>query len=160
MCYDPYNEIQKHTKNYKMQSRIYVVCIALCTSLIVSYAEAQTTYDLTEHMKYLAAREMVLSQNIANIDTPDYKPKDLIPNNKQQHGLKMSLTNPAHMQIDTYNSYSMIQGEILEIKPNGNAVTPEHELMKKNENAIKFNEISNLYNKSRQMLKVAINGSK
>jgi flagellar basal-body rod protein FlgB len=141
-----------------MQKIITIIYAILYMFSATSFANAQTIHSLTEHMKYLSAREMILSQNLANVDTPDYKPKDLATNSHKYHSLKMLVTEPGHMQTSTPANYDLIQGEILEIKPNGNAITPEHELMKKNENSIKFNEISNIYNKSRQMMKTAING--
>jgi flagellar basal-body rod protein FlgB len=48
--------------------------------------------------------------------------------------------------------------KILEIKPDGNAVTLENELLKKNQNSVKLNQISNMYSKSKNIMKYAITG--
>ncbi len=121
-------------------------------------ASAQTMHDLNDHLKYLAAREMILSKNLANIDTPGYKPKDLQKPAILRNNITMKITQPGHIQTDQDLEYDIVQGDIVEIKPNGNAVTAEHELGKKNENGMKFVETSNIISAVKNMTKTAIKG--
>lgn len=130
----------------------------LAANVWCSTAFAQTISDLHEDLKYLAAREMVLSQNLANIDTPDYKPKDLKRNN-QNKSLKMHVTHPGHMQASKGLEYDVIPGSIVEKKPNGNAVTAENELAKKSENGLEFSKTSNIINAIKSMTRVAVKGT-
>ncbi len=117
--------------------------------------------ELTEHLRYLTERDKILSLNIANADTPKYKPKDLSGYDKDPtENIKFSTTNPMHMSLDGDSNYQVVEAEILEQKPNGNAVTLEHEMHKKSENAAKLQEMANLYSKTRGMMKTAIMGHK
>lgn len=130
-----------------------------CIILISSSSFAQTVSDLNDELKYMAAREMVLSKNIANVDTPNYKPKDIKKKTDPSKTIGLKVTHRGHMQIDQNLDYELIQGEILEIKPNGNAVTAENELAKKNENSIKFNTTSSIIKAVNGMTKTAVRGS-
>ncbi len=127
-------------------------------NFILHNASAQTMHDLNDHLKYLAAREMILSKNLANIDTPGYKPKDLKKPGNPRESIAMTITQPGHIQTDQILEYDVVQGDIVEIKPNGNAVTAEHELGKKNDNSIKFSETSNIISAVKNMTKTAIKG--
>jgi flagellar basal-body rod protein FlgB len=135
------------------------VLLSVISLLIISQeATAQTTKDLNDHLKYLAAREMIISQNLANIDTPGYKPKDLKKPGTPRESIAMTITQPGHIQMDQVMDYDIVAGDFVEIKPNGNAVTAEHELAKKNENSIKFSETSNIISAVKNMTKTAIKG--
>ncbi len=116
-------------------------------------ANAIDLTTLSSELDYLSARDMILSQNVANADTPKYLPKDLRKPVDLGNNLELSVTNPGHLQINKIPNYNVYDSEILEMKPNGNAVTLEHELYKKSENALHFNETSQIYSKARGMLK-------
>jgi len=132
--------------------------ILLITIPLISYG--QTIADLNDELKYMAAREMILSKNLANIDTPQYKPQDIIKKGNIREGIGLAVTHKGHMQIDEQLGYHIVQGDIIEIKPNGNGVTAENELAKKNENAMSFSKTSNVINTVRGMTKTAISGGK
>lgn len=117
--------------------------------------------DYYDQMDYLTKRDMTLSQNIANSDTPGYKPKELKKRAKDSNSIGLNSTNSMHFSLDgAEGGYEMADADILEIKPNGNAVTLENELFKKSENSMRLQEATNMYNKSRSMLKTAIVGNK
>jgi flagellar basal-body rod protein FlgB len=127
--------------------------------LIESSTYSHTIDDFNDELKYMAEREVVLSNNLANIDTPGYKPKD-IKKTRPYESIGLKVTHRGHMTIDRGLNYDLVDGDIIEIKPNGNAVTAEHELAKKNENAINFNKTSNVINSVRAMTKTAVSGGK
>lgn len=127
--------------------------------LIESFTYSQTISDLNDELKYMAARELILSKNLANIDTPGYKPQD-IKKTRPYESIGLKVTHRGHMTINQGLNYDLVDGDIIEIKPNGNAVTAEHELAKKNENSINFNKTSNVINSVRGMTKTAISGGK
>ncbi len=122
------------------------------------FAFAGSVGELKEHLDFLSAREMVLSQNLANLDSPNYKPKDLQKRNSIS-GISVHRTHPGHISFDDGDKYNLILGEISEIKPNGNAVTAEKELAKKNDNAIDFSQTSSTLASVNRMLKLATKGN-
>lgn len=142
-----------------MKNRIFSI-IFISSLLAVSTAVAKDNLnDLTAYMKYLTERDTVIAQNIANADTPGFKPKDLSDYTQNSSpGMKLSTTNSKHLSFEGESDFHIRDSEILELKPNGNAVTIEHELQKKSENAVKLQEIANIYSKSKGMLKTAITG--
>lgn len=135
-----------------------------CLVLFISYPNlifAKDTFrELSDHMQFLAERDKVLAGNIANVDTPDYKPQDIKKNDDFLSNIEMKTTDPMHIQSTPNTTYQPFKSEILELKPNGNAVTVEHEMMKKSINATELHKIANLYQKARNMLKTSITGIK
>lgn len=130
----------------------------LTTVPLISYG--QTIAELNDELKYMSAREMILSKNLANIDTPNYKPQDIIKKSNIRESMSLAVTHRGHMQIDQNLDYDLVQGDIIEMKPNGNGVTAENELAKKNENAIRFSKTSNVINTVVGLTKTAIAGGK
>ncbi len=136
----------------------YLLAILL---LIPFYSQASELDSFYDQMKFLAQRDRVISENIANADTPKYQPKEIRKKNSGGSDLSVTITNSGHMDIEgSSTNYEFSKAEILEIKPNGNAVTLENELMKKSENSLRLMEATNLYNKSRMMVRTAIVGNK
>ncbi len=129
--------------------------------LIPFYPQASELDSFYDQMKFLSQRDRIISENIANADTPKYQPKEIRKKNSGGADLSVAITNSGHMDIEgSVTNYELSKAEILEIKPNGNAVTLENELMKKSENSLRLMEATNLYNKSRMMVRTAIVGNK
>jgi flagellar basal-body rod protein FlgB len=119
---------------------------------------------MTERMSWLAAREKVLSQNIANSDTPGYQPKDVVPLDFEDHLQKLAAveperTNPAHM-VGTIPAKDPVdskkQKKPYETAPAGNSVVLEEQMMKMSQTEADYNEMINLYKKHMDLLKTAI----
>ena len=123
---------------------------------IESFAFGQTVNDLNDELKYMTAREMVLSKNLANIDTPGYRPKDIRKQRNSKASIGLKVTHNGHIGLDQNLDFDLVEGEIIEIKPNGNAVTAENELAKKSENSIKFSKTANLINSIVGMTKTSL----
>ncbi len=137
---------------------VMVAVILVSMPTIDAYAK-DVFEDFYAHLRYLSERDKVLSQNIANSDTPKYLPKELKKNRKGDT-LPIKRTNSFHMDLDESSAeFSLTDGDLLELKRNGNGVNLEHELYKKGENAMKVNEAINVYNKSKSMLNTAIMGA-
>ena len=132
--------------------------ILLGCLLLAEEVFAGSSKELKDHLDYLAAREMVLSQNLANLDTPNYKPRDL-QKNSSGGAFSLANTHPGHIGLEEGDKYQIVPGEIAEIKPNGNAVTAEKELAKKNENAMNFSQTSNSLASFNKMLRLATKGN-
>lgn len=137
-----------------------VVGVFLFMPLIASANDS--TFDIyKENMDFLTKNDAILTQNIANADTPKFIPKKL--ENKKaafSYDIKLDTTNPMHIHAEENKSnYKISNAEIIEIKPDGNAVSIENELLKKNQNSIKLHQVSNMYNKAKNMMRYAITGS-
>jgi len=136
------------------------------------------TQDLTimsamlQKMDWLEERQKVIAQNIANADTPGYRPMDVKePDFKSM--LKssttmqaatpkpmMAATDAKHIQTETATQLQQAdvpppsrQKNPYEIAPAGNAVVLEEQLIKMNANYSEHAFISNLYQKNMNMLK-------
>jgi flagellar basal-body rod protein FlgB len=121
-------------------------------------------HRLTERMNWLGAREKVIAQNIANSDTPQYQPKDVVPLDFDDHLKKLAAveperTNPKHMvgtipPADPVDSKK--QKKTYETAPAGNSVVIEEQMMKLSQTQADHSQMINLYRKHVDMLKAAI----
>jgi len=122
-----------------------------------------------KRMAYLSERHAVLSKNIANADTPGYKPMDLKPVDfrsmvASESSLKTNLetTNPGHIKgLSGNNRFSsQKQGTTFEVKPSGNQVVVEEQMMKIAENNIDYQTATGIYKKMTEIMRVAIGGGR
>ena len=122
---------------------------------------------LTRRLQWLGQRQQVLAQNIANSDTPGFKPRDVEPLDFQRlaeseaRRLVASATNPRHISRRR-GSLEIRAGEqkgAFETAPGGNAVVVEEQLMKVAETVMSYQLITNLYRKHVNMIKTALGRS-
>lgn len=124
-------------------------------------ASASELDDFYEQLQFLTERDRVISKNIANSDTPNYKPKDLKRKSKNEIGVSLKRTNPMHFDVEeNAGKFELMDAEIEEIKPNGNSVNLDRELFNKGNNALDLQQSTNLYNKTKNLMKYAIEGAK
>jgi flagellar basal-body rod protein FlgB len=137
---------------------------------------------LRKRMDWLAERQTVLAQNMANADTPHYAAKDLVaPDFKRlletlgvgsdgvgkgrtlvarstgapTGPLQLAATNAAHIQPQTAQARPVAQtarGEDEHV-PNGNDVNVEEQISKVTETQMDYQMSANLYRKHLAMLK-------
>ena len=120
-------------------------------------------------MDYLNQRQKILSQNIANADTPGYRPSDLkdvdfglmMGKLNQENKLSPVSTNTMHLPSvsATLDSRPRDQKSSYEISPTGNGVVLEEQMMKEKQTAMDYNLMTSLYQKSKSMMKIAIGAS-
>jgi flagellar basal-body rod protein FlgB len=119
---------------------------------------------LRERMTWLNQRQDVLSQNVANADTPAYVARDLRALDfdkamqSESSGGRMMTTNTRHIaiapqQVSKFEDYETPDQES---NPNGNAVSLEQEMIKVSETQAEFQAAANLYAKTMTMMKTAI----
>ncbi|HWM60602.1 MAG TPA: flagellar basal body rod protein FlgB [Rhizomicrobium sp.] len=119
---------------------------------------------LRERMTWLNQRQDVLSQNVANADTPGYVARDLKPLDFEQalsqanSGAAMMTTNARHITLSPSRSGKFEDHETpdQESNPNGNAVSLEMEMIKVSETQAQFAAAANLYAKAMTLMKTAI----
>jgi flagellar basal-body rod protein FlgB len=117
-------------------------------------------------MDYLNQRERIISQNVANADTPDYRPQDLKPVDfgtvlKSITGSKnvaLEATNPMHVgfQGKIAEPKSGKQKMVYEVAPDGNSVIMEEQMINANQIVMDYNLMSTLYQKNVGMIKTAL----
>ncbi len=122
---------------------------------------------LKTKMRWHQVRQGVLAQNIANADTPGFRPSDLGAMNTQQSIRAPSLasvaavrTHRAHLQGSPMgiqgNSFKTENTKCWEMTPAGNAVVLEEQMIKLSSNQFDFQMASTLYSRSLGLLKTAI----
>jgi len=119
---------------------------------------------LATRMAWLGRRQQVLAQNIANADTPNYKPMDLKPLDfgrlaeNASRRVEVRLTDAAHLTgtRPTQMFDAERQDPIAEMTPSGNAVILEEQLMKVGENAMTYRLMTNLYRKHVSMIRTVL----
>jgi flagellar basal-body rod protein FlgB len=114
---------------------------------------------------WLSQRQQVLARNIANADTPGYRPRDLEPFGfgdmvRSQAGhLDMEMTSPVHLggQRRPEHAFSERQNRRpFETAPAGNAVILEEQMAKVNETSVAHKLTTELYRKHLGMIRMAL----
>ena len=117
---------------------------------------------LRERMEWHQERQRVLAENVANADTSNYQAKDLAPPDFEREVARTSVplttTEPGHISggggegtqfaIDKQSRYA--------VRPRGNSVTHEDEMMKVASNQMDFEAVADLYTRSLSLIKLAI----
>lgn len=128
---------------------------------------------LRERMRFLQTRQKLLAENVANADTPGYKPKDIRqlgvdPASRGsdqsrrmapvmgQQAYGMAMTNARHIAPSGGGFASEARGASYETRPSGNAVELESEMLKVSQNQIDFQTAANIYQRGLGTLKIAL----
>ena len=119
---------------------------------------------LSERMNWLGVGPNVLSQNIANADTPDYVPHDLKPLDFKDQLVKTSpvvqeRTNPMHLTGTIAPAASVDdekQRKPYESAPVGNSVVLEEQMIRMADAQANYQLMTNLYRKHVDLLKMAL----
>ena len=131
---------------------------------------------ISERLNWLGRRQEVLAHNVANANTPNFRPSDIAEPDFEKilHGLaahqKMRVNDPRHVSRPFAQDSSIARGILdsrhatingkFEETPNGNAVALEDQLMKVGENAMDFRMTANLYGKHLALIKAALGDPK
>ena len=122
---------------------------------------------LRTRMQWHQERQRVLAENVANSDTPNFKPRDLVEPKFDAAGasavgstgsLAMMQTSTSHMTSVEGGGQSFDQNRKtgFETRPTGNAVNLEDEMLKVASNQMDYAAVTSLYTRSLHMLKTAI----
>lgn len=117
-------------------------------------------------MSYLDQRQKVISQNVANADTPGYQPKDLtavdfgrvLKDVARTNVLNPETTNPMHLPAvgEIADPDRKEQKITYEIAPAGNAVVLEEQMMMSAKNSMDYNLMTTLYQKNVSLIRTAL----
>jgi flagellar basal-body rod protein FlgB len=119
---------------------------------------------LRERMNWLHQRQDVLSENVANADTPGYVARDLKPLDFEQalsnttNGATLVTTNARHIALTPSHMSTFEDHEApdQESTPNGNSVALEAEMVKVSDTQAQFQAAANIYAKAMTLMKTAI----
>ena len=120
---------------------------------------------LRTKMEWHQERQRVLSENVANSDTPNFKPRDLVEPKFEKTGapagamgsLPMMQTSASHIvPSGGGDSFDQNKRAGFETRPAGNAVNLEDEMLKASANQMDYAAVTSLYSKSLHLLKTAI----
>jgi flagellar basal-body rod protein FlgB len=122
---------------------------------------------LRTRMQWHQERQRVLAENVANSDTPNFKPRDLVepkfdPSGASAVGgamgrLAMARTSDAHLASSgAPESFDENRKVGFETRPAGNAVNLEDEMLKVSTNQMDYAAVTSLYSRSLHLLKTAI----
>lgn len=119
---------------------------------------------LRAKMEWLSERQKLLSENIANSDTPGYNARDLKPVDfkallKRGSASDIAITNPLHLKggADVQNfNFKPIEQESQESNPSGNTVSIEDQMVKLGETQMEYETATGIYRKQAQLLKLAL----
>ena len=122
---------------------------------------------IQSRMSFAATRQQVLSENAANVDTPDYKARDLdqdrfnrILNSGINPRINLAVTSGKHVQAQ-YGASSLFatkSDDFYEATVSGNTVNSEENLQKMNQNAADYSLATNLYQKMHGFISIAVTG--
>jgi flagellar basal-body rod protein FlgB len=122
---------------------------------------------LRTRMEWGQARQRVLAENVANADTPHFRPRDLTPlkfaaptevASASVPGVTLVRTETGHLAgfgASEAGFHSAGSGDY-DVQPAGNAVNLEQEMMKVAANTMDYQAVTALYARSLALLKTAL----
>ena len=122
---------------------------------------------LRTRLSFLEARNQTLAENIANADTPRFKPHDLKKIDfahllaDAQEGVSLRVTDPQHFGGTTAPNtgpFKSVEAPDREATPDGNAVVLEDQMIKLAETQMAHETAISLYRKGLEMLRLAVRG--
>src|SRR5690606_17329735 len=120
---------------------------------------------LTDKMKWHQTRQGLLSENVANAETPGYRGRDLQSFRFEEHvrrvtapQVQTTLTAPTHIAGKgiVSEAFRGTTANSFEITPDGNGVTLEDEMMKVTANQMDYQTVTTLYTRSMRLLRTAL----
>ena len=121
---------------------------------------------LRTRMQWHQERQKVLAENVSNSDTPNFRPHDLAPlqfdrSLTQVASLTLARTEPGHIASSEGASghFALSRPGGYEVRPSGNAVNLEDEMIKVAANQMDYQAATTLYTKSLGLIKTALGRS-
>ena len=121
----------------------------------MSYSDLTMIKSLARSMQHTARRNRVLAQNIANVDTPSYKARDLTKIQfprmiaRSTFGSDLLRTHGAHFKSTAFQTNAPVVklNQTDERTISGNTVNLEENLVKINQNSAEHARATSLYRK-------------
>jgi flagellar basal-body rod protein FlgB len=118
---------------------------------------------LRTKMQWHQERQRLLAENVANADTASFRPRDLTPLEFRQTPatqaggmVALATTQPGHIAASgNVSQFGSRQGGY-DVRPTGNAVNLEDEMMKVSANQMDFQAATSLYSRSMGLFRTAL----
>jgi len=122
---------------------------------------------LYQKLNYTSERQKVISTNIANINTPEYKTKDLSfedhLNKTKSSDLKLTTTHKNHIPFPSQTSSSsamkVYEVENLEEQNDGNNVSLDKQISEMSKNAVMNDAIANSIKRDSRWFKMMVDAA-
>ena len=122
---------------------------------------------LRTRMQSHQAREQVLAENVANADTPNYQARDLVPPDfieqlSRVSSVGLAVTHANHISgrgLGGDSPFATDSNARYEIRPAGNGVSHEDEMMKLGNNQMDYEAATAMYTHSLGLIKIALDRS-
>ena len=122
---------------------------------------------LKTKMSFLSTRAKVLAQNIANVDTPEYRAKDLkamsfddlVKSAEKSSAPGLRVTHERHLEGGggaTAAPFKEDENEVDFVGINGNTVSIQEEMVKSSQTQMDYAMATGLYRKSLNMMRIAL----
>ncbi|HEX7065286.1 MAG TPA: flagellar basal body rod protein FlgB [Bacillales bacterium] len=106
-------------------------------------------------------REKTITQNIANVDTPNYKAQQVVFREEFEHALRAHRTNPRHLEFSTSSQVANVQPKNnTAFNNNGNNVDIDREMAALAKNQIEYNAFITRLNSEFKQLNLVLRGGK
>ncbi|MEA3513086.1 MAG: flagellar basal body rod protein FlgB [Campylobacterota bacterium] len=128
---------------------------------------SNVTELLFQQLNFRGERQKVISTNIANIDTPDFKTKELkfkdqLSKSNNDYNLKLSMTHKNHIALeknDQKNSLELHEVKGLIEQNDGNNVNLDTQMSEMSKNSIMFSALQSSIKKDSTWFKTVIDAS-
>lgn len=121
---------------------------------------------LRTKMQWHQERQKLLAENVSNADTPKYRPRDLMTPEVAKDRrtvaapgeVGLARTEPMHIAASTSGSTKFQTSRMggYDVRPTGNAVNLEDEMMKVANNQMDYQMATSVYTRSLGLLKTAV----
>ena len=120
-------------------------------------------------MDWASQRQRLLSQNISNADTPDYRPNDLksldfkqVLRGQMAAPVVVARTDPGHLKgtiPEQAKFHDVGQRKTFEASPDGNQVVVEEQMQKVSDTRAAYDTAITLMQANLKMLSIAVKGT-
>lgn len=111
--------------------------------------------DVENKLDFAAKRQQSLAANIANVDTPGYRAKD-VSFSSALEGAQLAVTSGQHIQEDGGSMHRVYEAGTPE-KQNGNTVDLDREMSELSKNGLQYVTLIQYLNQKIRTLRAAIN---
>ncbi|HBK92275.1 MAG TPA: hypothetical protein DDZ68_11445 [Parvularcula sp.] len=130
---------------------------------VMDLSKSSVLAGLAQRLDFLAARTSVISENIANADTPGYIARDLAaPAFEARLSGALRVSDPRHLQPGGRSGGSAAPhlAPDGEASLSGNQVSIETQMMKLSETRMDYGLVSSIYRKSVELMRLAVRGGR
>jgi len=118
---------------------------------------------LRTRLEWAQSRQQVLAQNVANSDTPNFRPHDLAAPkfdslSRNVQPVRLATTEAGHLPGigRAGGTFRREEQGPYDVRPTGNAVNLEDEMMKVAANQMDYQAVTAIYTRSLNLLKTAM----